>query len=281
MKYLIPGILLLAATTIAGCNNMEQSATQTPVTTAGTIPAPAPLRINILNVYPHDNESYTQGLLVYKGQLYESTGGQAESNKWKSWVGKTDLKTGKHLSRAMLDKAYFGEGVTILGDKLYQLTWTSNIGFIYDPVTLRRTGEFPLKTEGWGITNDSTSLIVSDGTSNLYYLNPADFSTRKILGVSDNNGPVNNLNELEFINGYIYANRWQTNYILKIDPSNGQVVGMADLSNLLKQYNRPDFNENIYNNGDAVLNGIAYDPDTKKVYITGKLWPVMFETTIE
>lgn len=279
MKYLIPGILLLAVTSFAGCNNMEQSATKTPVTTAGTIPAP--LQVNVLNVYPHDNESYTQGLLVYKGQLYESTGGQAESNKWKSWVGKTDLKTGKHLSRAMLDKAYFGEGVTILGDKLYQLTWTSNIGFIYDPATLRKTGEFPLKTEGWGITNDSTSLIVSDGTSNLYYLNPADFSTLKILGVSDNNGPVNNLNELEFINGYIYANRWQTNYILKIDPSNGQVVGMADLSNLLKQYHRPDFNENIYNNGDAVLNGIAYDPDTKKVYITGKLWPILFEATFE
>ena len=281
MKYLLPALFILTAGIIAGCNNVEQSATQTTIPGSGTIPPPAPFPINVLNVYPHDTTSYTQGLLIYNGQMYESTGGQAEANNWKSWVGKTDLKTGKQLSKTMLDKAYFGEGITILNEKLYQLTWTSRIGLIYNPATLQKTGEFSLKTDGWGITNDSSNLIISDGTSNLYYLNPADFSTLKVLGVTDNNGPVNNLNELEFINGYIYANRWQTNYILKIDPSNGQVVGRADLGNLLKQYSRAGFNESTYNNGDAVLNGIAYDPVSKKVYLTGKLWPIMLETSFE
>lgn len=281
MKYLTPALFILTAGIIAGCNNVEQSATQTTFPASGTIPPPAPFQINVLNVYPHDTTSYTQGLLVYKGQLFESTGGQAEANNWKSWVGKTDLKTGKQLSKTMLDKAYFGEGITILNERLYQLTWTSRIGLMYDPATLKKTGEFSLKTDGWGITNDSSNLIVSDGSSNLYYLNPADFSTLKVLGVTDNNGPVNNINELEFINGYIYANRWQTNYILKIDPSNGQVVGRADLGNLLKQYSRAGFNESTYNNGDAVLNGIAYDPVSKKVYLTGKLWPIMLETSFE
>lgn len=281
MKYLIPVFFVLTAGMIAGCNNVEQSAMQTTTPPSGTIPAPAPFQINVLNIFPHDTTSYTQGLLFYKGELYESTGGQAEANNWKSWVGKTDLKTGKQLIKTPLDKAYFGEGITILGDRLFQLTWTSKLGIIYDPGTLRKTGEFPLKTEGWGITNDSSNLIISDGSSNLYYLDPQNFSTLKVVGVTDNNGPVNNLNELEFINGYLYANRWQTNTILKIDPSNGQVVGRADLTDLLRQYSRAGFNESTYNNGDAVLNGIAYDPASKKVYLTGKLWPILLETTFE
>ncbi|KIC94481.1 glutaminyl-peptide cyclotransferase [Flavihumibacter solisilvae] len=267
------------------CNNADNTSGSEESTsaTAGSLPAPPALRFNVLNVFPHDTSSFTQGLLFYKGQLMESTGGQPGVNAYRSWVGKVDLQTGKADKKIFLDTAYFGEGIATLNDKLYQLTWSGKKGFVYDAATLKKEQEFPLKTEGWGVTTDSTYLIVSDGSSNLYYLDPKDFSTKRVLGVTDNNGPVNNLNELEYINGHIYANKWQTNYILKIDPSNGQVIGRADLTGLLLQYGKGNISREKYNdaNGEAVLNGIAYDPGTKKLYVTGKLWPNLFEIDLQ
>jgi glutamine cyclotransferase len=283
MKHFQP-ILLLAVVSVVfffSCNDTDKSSVEQAPAPSNGIPPPAVLQYNVLNVYPHDTSSFTQGLIVHKGQLMEGTGGSPEYSHYESWVGKVDLKTGKASSKILLDKKYFGEGITILKDKLYQLTWTSKVGFVYDLATMKKLKEFPIKTEGWGITNDSTNLILSDGSSNIYYINPENFSTVKVVGVTDNNGPVNNLNELEYINGYIYANKYQTNYILKIDPSNGQVVGVADMSGLLQKYSKDDISLPKYQNGDGVLNGIAYDPSAQKIYITGKLWPKLFEITLQ
>jgi glutaminyl-peptide cyclotransferase len=273
--------LLLYWAYFSSCADADHSTTaQQSVVATGSAPAPASLQYNVLNVFPHDTLSYTQGLVIEDGQLLESTGGNAAFNPYKSWMGKVDVKTGKISQKVLLDTTYFGEGITVLNGKLYQLTWTSNKGFVYDLKTFKKLQEFPLKTEGWGITNDSTNLIMSDGSSNLYYIKPADFSTLKVLGVTDNNGAVNNLNELEFINGYIYANRYQTYEILKIDPSNGQVVGKADLTGILERYSKEDINKEKYTSRDAVLNGIAYDGKTGKLYVTGKLWPGLYEITL-
>jgi glutaminyl-peptide cyclotransferase len=276
-------LFILLSGFLWSCNETpQQNNTEITAPGAGNIPPPAILQFNVLNVYPHDTLSYTQGFIIHDGQLLEATGGNPSYNPaYKSGLGKVDLKTGKINQKVPLDSSYFGEGITILKDKLYQLTWTSNKGFVYDAKTLKKMQEFPLKTEGWGITNDSTNLIMSDGSSNLYFLNPADFSTLKVVGVNDNNGPVNNLNELEFINGYIYANKYQTNYILKIDPSNGQVVGRADLTGILERYSKEDVTKDKYTSNDAVLNGIAYDGKTGKLFITGKLWPSIYEVTLQ
>jgi glutamine cyclotransferase len=262
---------------LAACNNSPQPAGELPGQSTTNLPAPASFQVNTVNIYPHDTSSYVQGLEVYKGKLYESTGGKPGVNPYESRISTIDLPSGKRTATQLLSKEYFGEGISIFQDKLYQVTWTERKGFIYNPATLQKTGEFAIKTEGWGLTHDSTYLILSDGSSNLYFIDPSDFKTARILSVTDEYGPVNNLNELEFINGYVYANRWQTNYILKIDPSNGQVVARADLSNLLDSMKKQYFPDTDYNNGDSVLNGIAYDPASGKIYLTGKLWPVVLE----
>ncbi|MBS1604599.1 MAG: glutaminyl-peptide cyclotransferase, partial [Bacteroidetes bacterium] len=180
--------------------------------------------------------------------------------------------TGKITPKVTLDRnKYFGEGIVFLNGKVYQLTYTTKVGFIYDAKTFRKLGEFTFPSkEGWGMTTDGAHLIMSDGSSNINYLDPNTFRLVKVLGVTDNNGPVSNINELELIKGYLYANQWQTNYILKIDTASGKVVGKMNLDGL----------ENDARNkypGAEVLNGIAYDSASGKVYITGKLWPSIYE----
>ncbi|MCU0384634.1 MAG: glutaminyl-peptide cyclotransferase [Flavihumibacter sp.] len=268
---------ILVCLLASACSNAPQPADNGQQLPSNNLPAPATMQVSTVNVFPHDASSYVQGLVVYQGQLYEGTGGKPDSNEYESRISKIDLPSGKRGATQPLSKDYFGEGITVFQDKLFQITWTEKKGFIYDPATLNKTGEFQIKTEGWGLTHDSTHLILSDGSSNLYFLDPTDFKTARILSVTDQYGPVNNLNELEFINGYIYANKWQTNQILKIDPSNGQVVARADLSSMLDSMKQQYFPNTDYNNGDAVLNGIAYDPASGKIYITGKLWPVLLE----
>lgn len=274
-------IAVLAAIALnTACNNAEKPAAGDESTPAASnLPVPASLSYKVVKVYPHDSTSYTQGLFVLDGQLYESTGSPTYSH-YKSFIGKIDLATGKAIQKVLLDSAYFGEGITPLNGKLYQLTWTDNKGFVYNAKTLKREAEFPLKTEGWGITTDTTSLIVSDGSSNLYFLNPDNFSTQRIISVSDNNGPINNLNELEYIDGYVYANRYQYNNIYKIDPSNGQVVGILNLEGILAANSNEDLQQPKYKTNDAVLNGIAFDPANRKIYVTGKLWPQLYEISI-
>ncbi|HEX9513282.1 MAG TPA: glutaminyl-peptide cyclotransferase [Puia sp.] len=267
----IPFIIILAF--FASCNNASRQDTPAAEGEKTTDNTPPVINYSVVQVLPHDTSSFTEGLLVHDGQLYESTGtepGMPISRK--SLFGIVDPKTGKISAKAELDRnKYFGEGIAFLKDKVYQLTWTTKIGFIYDAKSFKKTGEFtiPVK-EGWGMTTDGTNLIMSDGSSNISYVDPVTFRLVKIVGVTDNNGPVSNINELELINGFLYANQWQTNYILKIDPSSGKVVGRLDLTSLVNEA------RNKYGASDT-LNGIAYDSTTGKIYVTGKLWPNIYE----
>lgn len=255
---------------IAGCNDTgnKQADDQTEGS-AAEINAPAVMTYAVLNVFPHDTTSFTEGLLVHNGTMYESTG-SGDNGNCDSWAGPVDLKTGRPDRKILLDKAYFGEGISILNGKLYQLTWQNRTGFIYDAVTYKKLKEFSYPGEGWALTHDSVHLIMSDGTSKLQYLDPATLQVVRTVNVEDNYGPVSNINELEYIDGYVYANQWQTNYILKIDPSGGKVVAKADLTNLATQAKSkfPDADE---------MNGIAYDKATGKIYVTGKRWPELYE----
>jgi glutamine cyclotransferase len=237
--------------------------------------APPTINYTILNATPHDKNSYTEGFLMHDGKLFESSGAPEEFDNTRSIVGIVDPVTGNIAVKAELDrKTYFGEGITILHDKLYQLTWTNKIGFIYDLKTFKKIGEFSFPSkEGWGMTTDGNSLIMSDGSSNLTFLDPVTFKTNRILGITDNNGPVGNINELEYVNGNILANIYQTPYIIRIDPNSGKVIGKADFSNLVKEVKskNPDVD---------YMNGIAYDSVKNKIYITGKLWPNIYEVKL-
>jgi glutamine cyclotransferase len=218
---------------------------------------------SIHRIFPHDTEAFTQGLAVANGKLIESTGQYGSS-----WIAEVDIATGKQDKKVILDKEYFGEGVTVLNNKVFQLTWKNNTGFIYDFRTYEKIGEFKYDREGWGITHDNVHLIVSDGTDQLYFLDTLTLEPIRTLKVTEKGIPVDHLNELEFIEGYIYANKWQTNFILKIDPATGDVVGRLDLTKVA---------EAVYpgNPNADVLNGIAYEPRSKMILVTGKLWPAM------
>lgn len=209
---------------------------------------------------PHDENAFTQGLTIHQDTLYESTG------RDNSYLAAIDLQTGSQLKKVELDNQYFGEGITILNNKLYQLTWTSHTGFIYDRKTLNKVGTFNYDTEGWGLTNDGTHLIMSDGSATLHYLDTSNFEIVRRIQVKENTFPVSKLNELEYHNGFIYANQWETNFIYKIDPETGKVVGKIDFTPLVNEVKRK-------NPKADVLNGIAYNEKTGDFLITGKLWP--------
>lgn len=256
---------------IASCNSGTQSSDEG--NSGNGIPAPQPVTFSIDAVLPHDSSAFTQGLQFYNGKLYEGTGEYEEST-----LRIVDPKTGKVEKKYLIpDTSIFGEGITIFKNKIYQLTWTSKKIFVYNINDITH----PIQTiswpnEGWGITNDGNSLIISDGSDKIYYVLPDESKNTmkqlKIITIADNTGTLDSINELEFIDGYIYANRWQTNDILKIDTANGHVVGKMDLTGLLEQYDAKEITANT-----NVLNGIAYDSTTKKLYITGKRWPKMFE----
>ncbi len=234
-------------------------------------PAPPPPAIGftVLNVLPHDTASFTQGLSYYQGRLFESTGQYGTS-----WFGPVNPANGRIDRKISLDQQYFGEGHTFLDGKLYLITWRERKGFIYDAETFSLIKEFPLLTEGWGLTTDGKHLILSDGSSNLFFLDAQTGEVRKTLGVTDAYGPVPNLNELEYINGFIYANQWQTRFVLKIDPENGQVTGRMDFRDILAEISsrEPGFEFDV-----KTLNGIAWDSTSNRMYITGKYWPNMYE----
>jgi len=262
-------VFALLVTAVFACNNPSSTTSDSTEPAANETPV---INYSVVNVYPHDTTAYTEGFMVHDGQLFESTGYTEESPSSRSLFGAVDLKTGKIQTKVEIDKKkYFGEGITYLNGKWYQLTYTTKVGFVYDGKTFKQIGQFTFPSEqGWGMTNDGTYLLMSDGTSNISYLDPNNFKLIKILGVTDNNGPVNNINDLELINGFIYANQWQTNYILKIDPASGKVVGKLDLTSLVNEA------KNKYPDSDT-LNGIAYDSVSKKIYVTGKLWPNIYE----
>ncbi len=234
------------------------------------VAAPTNLSFQVLNRFPHDTSAFTQGFTFYNGKLFESTGSPDEPSNSGTWIASLELPSGKYDRKVDLGKSFFGEGITFINDKIFQLTYKSQVGFIYDAKTFKRLGEFRYRSEGWGITNDGNSLIMSTGTSNIYYLTSDSVAFTKMLPVQDNTGYVNNINELEFINGYLYANKWLTSEILKIDTATGYVVGKFDLSKQVAEA-KAAFP------GAQELNGIAYDSTTGKTFITGKKWPYIYE----
>lgn len=240
-------------------------------TTDPGVAAPPAIPFSIVNEFPHDTGSYTEGLSFYNGQLYEGTGASPTVSNNGTWLGPIDINSGKIVKKVDLGKDWFGEGITFLNDKVYQLTYQTKKGFVYDAKTFQKIKEFTINSaEGWGLTNDGKSLIMSDGTSSLSFLDPESLKVTNVVGVSDNNGPVGNINELEFINGNLYANQWLTPYILKIDPASGKVTGRLDFSRLVEQI------KSQYPAAEE-FNGIAYDSTTQKVFVTGKKWPKLYE----
>lgn len=220
----------------------------------------------VVNVYPHDREAFTQGLLFRDGVLYESTGLRGRSS-----LRKVQLETGKVLQQISVDKRYFAEGLADWGSRLVQLTWDTNVGFVYDMMSFTQLQTFRYTGEGWGLTHDGKQLIMSDGTATLRFLDPQTFAVRRQVPVTDRGVPVRDLNELEFIDGQIYANVWLTDRIAMIAPDSGRVTGWINLAGLLARGAVSD---------EAVLNGIAYDAQRKRLFVTGKLWPSLFEIRI-
>ncbi|MGZ3847105.1 MAG: glutaminyl-peptide cyclotransferase [Flavisolibacter sp.] len=254
------GFLLMAlGFLLLSCNNSNDTTTDSP---ASSIPVSTP---SVVSTLPHDTSSFTEGLEFYDSSLLESGG-----NYGRSKLFQYDPKTGKVLKQLKLENKYFGEGITVLHDTLYQLTYKEGVVFVYDAKTFKKIKELPFKGEGWGMTNDGKNLIVSNGSSSLYYYEPGTFKLLKVVNVTENGTAVPNVNELEYIDGYVYANQWQYDYIVKIDPSTGNVISKYDLGGLHDSVKKID--------PDAdVLNGIAYNHFTKKFYVTGKYWPQMYE----
>ena len=227
---------------------------------------PVTYRYRVVKAYPHDSRAYTQGLVWDDGVFYEGTGQQGESS-----LRKVDPETGKVLSQVNLDGSLFGEGVALLGDRIYQLTWTTKVGFVYEKETLRQINRIYYQTQGWGLATVGDSLVMSDGTNVLWFLD-SDFNVLSSVDVWDNKGIVDNLNELEMIEGELWANIWQTDRIARIDPLTGKVLGYVELNNLLPREEREP--------GTDVLNGIAWDPEGRRLFVTGKYWPRLYEITV-
>jgi glutaminyl-peptide cyclotransferase len=237
---------------------------------AGALPsvslaAEAPVfQAEVVNTFPHDSNAFTQGLIAIDGQLYEGTGRKGQSS-----LRLVELESGEMLKRRNLSNRYFGEGITLLNDKIYQLTWRSQLGFIYERESFELLKSFFLPGEGWGITHDGSLLIVSDGTSYLRFIDPDSQQEVRRIQVTDANGPVDRLNELEYINGEVWANVWYASYLIRIDPVTGMVNSRVDLAGLTQNRSSED-----------VLNGIAWDEQAQRLFVTGKLWPNVFEIRV-
>jgi glutamine cyclotransferase len=221
----------------------------------------------VVSSYPHDPTSFTQGLVWHDGALYESTGLKGESK-----VRRLEFPSGRVLKEISLASEFFGEGLALVDSRLIQLTWQSHKGFVYDLNSFRQLQEFAYDTEGWGLTYDGKNLILSDGSSDLFYLDPQTLKRVRKLAVTMNGKPISELNELEFIDGEIWANVWQTDLIVRIDPSTGHVVSFLNLKGILAPSDKTG--------REDVLNGIAYDAEKKRIFVTGKLWPRIFEIRV-
>ena len=217
----------------------------------------------IINKYPHDPKAFTQGLQIHQGILYEGTGLYGQSS-----LRIVDLESGEILNSIDLTPEYFGEGITVLDQKIYQLTWRESVGFIYS-LDLEQVSNFTIYGEGWGLTTDGSSLILSNGTSCISFINPKNMETIRTIRVTYQGAPVVRINELEFINGYIYANIWQTDKIVVIDSESGDVKSWIDLTGIQNHLD--------YTDGIDVLNGISYDEEMDRLFVTGKFWPNILE----
>ncbi len=257
-------VLLLAALGLVGCGDKSPSA-------AAADPAAVPVyTYDIVHVWPHDPKAFTEGLSWLNGGLLESTGIEGASD-----LRKVDLATGLVRQRVKLPPQYFGEGSVVIGDKIYQVTWQTHKGFVYNLATLDLEREFSYEGEGWGLTTDGQSIIMSNGSNVIQFLDPATFQVTRTISVFSNGQPLRNLNELEYVKGELYANIWQTQSVARIDPATGRLLGLIDFSGLLSPADYggsppPD-----------VLNGIAYDAADDRLFITGKYWPKLFEVRLK
>ena len=222
----------------------------------------------IVNIWPHDSNAFTQGLILMDGKLLESTGQEGRSS-----LRSVEVETGRILKKVTVPEPYFAEGIAVLNGKVYQLTWQHQLGFIYDSQTLEKVGQFNYSGEGWGLTTDGKSLILSDGSNRLKFIDPSNFQVTKTINVQDGATPIRDLNELEFVQGEIYANIWHNDKIAIINPQNGHVNSWLDLTGLMPREQLQD--------PEAVLNGIAYDQANNKLFVTGKLWPRLFEIRVK
>jgi glutamine cyclotransferase len=266
------GSRLLAAIAIiaCGCADTQHTDTSRFILTLG-IPRKAAqipiLDVKLVRAYPHDPHAFTQGLEYYGGYLYESTGIAGQST-----LRKVALQTGEVIQKVSLPPQYFGEGLTIFRGKIYQLTWLSKKGFVYNLRSFRQIGEFPYDTEGWGLTHDDTSLIMSDGTNKIRYIDPVSFGVTRTIEVYAGGEGVVNLNELEYVKGEIFANIWHSPRIARINPRTGQVLAWIDLTSIVSKEQHGE---------EAVLNGIAYDKAGDRLLVTGKNWSKLFEVKVE
>lgn len=267
MRFYTVLLFMAVALFLNGCaNNPKPKKTKK---SAFTIPE---IQYTVVNKLPHSINSFTEGLLFNKNKLFESTGSPIEYPNTQSVIGITDSVTGELDVKVKLDKnKYFGEGIVFVNDKLFQITYLSQACFVYDATSFKKINEYKYQNEqGWGLTTDGKYIIMSDGTNVLQFRNPSNFEVVSTLQVTSNNYAVDFLNELEYINGFIYANVWLTNIIVKIDPATGIVVGKIDLTNLHNQA------LGVYPNS-LETNGIAYDSVLNKVVVTGKMWPYIFQ----
>lgn len=269
----MPKILPAALLAVAASLGLQAQATKNVPPPAKNTPpsvSKAPrYGYTVVRSYPHDPKAFTQGLEYFDGFLYEGTG-----LKGRSSVRKVELESGKVVQEEKLHPQYFGEGITIAQGKLFQVTWQDRQGFVYDAKTLKFIRNFTYFGEGWGLTHDAATLVMSDGTSTLRFLETTRFQERRRLKVLDAGVPIERLNELEMVRGEIWANVWETDFIVRISPKEGRVLGWIDLKGLLSA-------PNMKLGPEAVLNGIAFDAQKNRIFVTGKLWPRVFEITVK
>ncbi|HTH37865.1 MAG TPA: glutaminyl-peptide cyclotransferase [Pyrinomonadaceae bacterium] len=231
--------------------------------------------VQIVATHPHDPKAFTQGLVFHNGFLYEGTGGKpARGDDFSSSLRKVEIESGKVVQQYDVPRDFFGEGIAILGDKIYQLTWQERTGFVYGLDDFKLLKEVRYSGEGWGLTHDGTNLIMSDGTHVIRFVNPENFTTVRTIAVNDEKGdPLMEINELEFIKGEIWANVWQTGWIVRIDPATGKLLGRIDLNSIAQDERKKSKNSDV-------LNGIAHDPATDRIFVTGKNWPRLYEIKV-
>jgi glutamine cyclotransferase len=272
MKIIKKVVICSLAVTLFSCEEEKPKNMVVPPPVVVEAPKTPEIKYSVVSQYPHDINSFTEGLHFHEGKLYESTGSPDNVPQTRSLFGPVDMKTGKIDVKAELDKSmYFGEGSVFLNGKVYQLTYKNQTGFIYDGKTFQNIGKFTYTNrEGWGLTTDGKSLIMSDGTSYLYFMDPVNFTITKTLDVAEGGRVVEYINELEYIKGFIYANVYMTSTIVKIDPNSGDVVGKMDLGSLLME-------SKTKSPTSLETNGIAYDSVSNKILVTGKMWPTIYE----
>lgn len=260
--------IVVAVLSAAAFGPHAVAAQATPIASPAAVLSAPVSGYRVIAEYPHDPGAFTQGLVFIDDVLFEGTGLNGAST-----LRRVDLESGEVRDGVALPRRFFGEGIAVLDDRIYQLTWQNGVAIVFDRESFEPVDTFQYETEGWGLTTDGERLIMSDGSDTLFFRDPATFDVLDTVAVREGDAPVTRLNELEYVDGQIWANVWQTDLIARIDPATGEVVGWIDLTGILPDAERPE-------SPDAVLNGIAYDAESGRLFVTGKLWPALFEIEI-